>query len=145
MAARAALRGQPARARARPSRELDRGARRTSRRATRRAVRGGVAAPSLCAAQRVAAGQGALDLARATSAAGFTPEVAGLRHGFLIERWIDDARPLRPRAFGHERLLAHLARYLALRATRTATAGASCSELIAMVRRNVTLGVGGEV
>lgn len=91
------------------------------------------------------AGQRALDLARATSAAGFTPEIAGLRHGFLIERWIDDARPLRPRALGHERLLAHLARYLALRATRAGTAGASCSELIAMVRRNVTLGVGDDL
>lgn len=90
-------------------------------------------------------GQNAFELARATSAAGFTPEVAGLRHGFLIERWIDAARPLRPRAFDHERLLAHLARYLALRATRAGTPGASCSELIAMVRRNVTLGVGGDV
>ena len=36
---------------------------------------------------------GARKLARARSlhAAGFTPEVAGFRHGFLVERWIDGA------------------------------------------------------
>lgn len=92
-----------------------------------------------------ASGRHALDLARATSAAGFTPEVAGLRHGFLIERWLEDAPALHPRAFDRDRLLAHLARYLALRATRRAVAGASCTELIAMVRRNVTLAIGGDV
>ncbi len=92
-----------------------------------------------------AAGGHALDLARATSAAGFTPQVAGLRHGFLIERWIDGAAALEPDAFGRERLLAHLARYLALRATRRGEPGASCTELIAMVRRNVTLGAGAHV
>src|SRR5205085_3724332 len=35
-----------------------------------------------------------LDRARRLAAAGFCPEVAGYRYGFLVERWIEDATPL---------------------------------------------------
>jgi hypothetical protein len=87
------------------------------------------------------AGEQAFDLARVTSAAGFTPELAGLVHGFLVERWVD-ARPLDVRAIDRGYLIDRVGRYLALRATRLAAAGASCPDLIAMMRRNVTLGVG---
>jgi hypothetical protein len=34
--------------------------------------------------------------ARALHAAGFTPPVAGMCHGFLVERWMEGARPLAP-------------------------------------------------
>jgi hypothetical protein len=87
------------------------------------------------------AGEQALDLARATSAAGFTPELAGLTHGFLVERWLD-ASPLDLCAVDRDYLIDRVGSYLALRATRAHPPGASCLDLIAMVRRNVTLGVG---
>ena len=86
-----------------------------------------------------ASGQHALDVARATSTAGFTPEVAGLCNGFLVERWLADARPLDPRAIDRAALVERVGAYLALRAARAGQPGASGDELIAMVRRNVTL------
>jgi hypothetical protein len=88
------------------------------------------------------AGEQAFELACATSAAGFTPKVAGLTHGFLVERWLDDASPLELRAIDRGYLIDRLGRYLALRATRVADGGATCNEQIEMVRRNVALGLG---
>ena len=88
-------------------------------------------------------GERAYALALAASAAGFTPEVAGLAHGFLLERWLE-GRPLEPRAFDRGALVDRVGRYLAFRTTRTGDGGATRDELIAMVRRNVTLGVGRE-
>lgn len=86
------------------------------------------------------AGEHALELARATSAAGFTPEVAGLCHGFLVERWLE-ATPLDRRVVDRDQLVARVGDYLALRASRAGRGGASGDELIVMVRRNVTLGL----
>lgn len=90
------------------------------------------------------AGRAALELARATAAAGFTPELAGLCHGFLVERWLEHAVPLDPSAIDRTYLIDRLGNYLALRGGRNASAGASGDELIVMVRRNVTVGIDAE-
>lgn len=84
-----------------------------------------------------------LDLARRLHAAGFVPEPAGFRHGFLVERWCTDARPLDPAA-DRARLLDHLTAYLACRATLPPGPyrGASAHALLTMARRNAELGLG---
>ena len=51
-------------------------------------------------------------LARRLHAAGFCPEPLALRHGFLLERWVEGA----PLAADERPPLDHLARYLGLRA-----------------------------
>jgi hypothetical protein len=68
-------------------------------------------------------------LAHLLERSGFGPEVAGLTHGWLIQRWHDDARPSRP-------ALDELAAYLRVRAFLPAEQGASLVELATMVRRN---------
>lgn len=75
------------------------------------------------------AGEEKLALARLLERAGFGPTVAGLTHGWLIQRWHDEARPTRPR-------LEELAAYLRLRAFLPAQGGASLAKLMTMVRRN---------
>lgn len=75
--------------------------------------------------------------ARALYAAGFTPEPLALRHGFLLERWRRDARPLTPR--DQDALLDVLGRYLAFRARRFPAApedGARPGELVEMAAYN---------
>ncbi|HLH12455.1 MAG TPA: hypothetical protein VKV77_11330, partial [Methylovirgula sp.] len=81
-------------------------------------------------------GSDSLRRARQLAGAGFTPPVLGLRHGFLIEEWLD-ARPIEtaPRSA----LLARLASYLAFRARHMPAppaSGASLSELAAMLVHN---------
>ncbi|GAA4011579.1 hypothetical protein GCM10022280_06490 [Sphingomonas swuensis] len=75
-------------------------------------------------------GEGKLALARLLHRTGFGPEVAGLTHGWLVQRWHAEASPTQP-------TLDELASYLALRATLPAGPGASLAELVTMVRRNV--------
>ena len=73
-----------------------------------------------------------------STAAGFSPEPAGLAHGFLVERWHGDARPLDLATLDRGRLLSRLAEYLAFR-TRTfpaASPGASPDALLAMALHN---------
>jgi hypothetical protein len=91
-----------------------------------------------------APGRDALRRARRLSAAGWTPAVAGLRHGFLVQRWERGARPL-PLASGVPRasLVAQVADYLAFRAKAFAGGtGASLRALLEMAVRNATLAVG---
>lgn len=91
------------------------------------------------------AGQRALMRARALSDAGFVPPVMALRHGFLIERWIADARPLDPRAVDRPALIRRVAEYLAFRARSlqaSEDSGASLELLAAMVSRNAELALG---
>jgi hypothetical protein len=76
------------------------------------------------------AGRAKLALARMLEERGFGPEVAGLTHGWLIQRWHDDAVPTRPSA-------AEVGAYLAFRAGLPAAQGASVAALLAMVRRNL--------
>jgi hypothetical protein len=76
--------------------------------------------------------------------AGFSPEVAGYRHGFLLERWQDGARPLH--AASHAPVPAEMVgHYLAFRATHFPAMpadGASLVKLWEMARFNVILGLG---
>jgi hypothetical protein len=65
-----------------------------------------------------AEGEAKAERARALAAAGFSPEAGGLLHGFLVQRWIADARPFDPARWSRDRLLDHLADYLNFRARR---------------------------
>jgi hypothetical protein len=81
------------------------------------------------------------------AAAGFSPPVAGLRHGFLIEAWQGGGQPLDPARHDRGRLLDHLARYLAFRARRfpaTPQDGAAMSDLLDMTRINAAEALGAE-
>jgi hypothetical protein len=72
------------------------------------------------------------------------PEPIGLVHGFLVERWRDDAPPLGP----GDKPLAQIARYIAARARLFPAPepglGASPADLFQMCRRNITLAPGEE-
>jgi hypothetical protein len=107
------------------------------------------------------AGAHALSRAQALADAGFGPEVAGLGHGFLVERWLsdDDTAPLSASAsataatgtgagasFPRDRLVEHVARYLCFRRDAfpaDAARGASPARLLEMIRRNASLAPGG--
>lgn len=83
--------------------------------------------------------------AQALSDAGFTPEVVGLRHGFLVQRWLGDARPLGAGIPDRERLTRRLGDYLAFRARRLAApadAGADPTTLLEMARVNTAEALG---
>ena len=87
--------------------------------------------------------------ARALAEAGFSPAVAGLCHGFMVERWHGGMAPLSAGRLGdaalRARLVAHLARYIAFRA-RTFPApdesGASLQALCDMGRQNCSEALG---
>lgn len=87
-------------------------------------------------------GEGALRRARLLAGVGFVPEAVGLRHGFLVQRWIEGAR-VPDRA----RLLQHLPAYLGFRARALPAepaSGASVADLFEMMRTNVMEALGGE-
>lgn len=92
-------------------------------------------------------GDRALARARTLHGAGFTPEVAGLCHGFLVERWVA-APPLSvvhlDRA-GRRRMIERVGRYLGFRAREFTAApdrGASLADLAEMARHNTALALG---
>lgn len=91
-------------------------------------------------------GTDALGRARRLAAAGFSPEPAGLAHGFLVERWYGDARPLDLAALDRGRLLERLAEYLAFRARSFPAAGpgAPPDALLAMASHNAGEALGPE-
>jgi hypothetical protein len=88
-----------------------------------------------------AIGERKLEMARALHMAGFSPEPLGLVHGFLVERWRDDALRLAPddkpaREIGH---------YIGTRAQlfpADAGEGAAIEDLLVMCRRNLSLALG---
>ncbi len=81
-------------------------------------------------------GRERLAIARALAEAGFAPRVHGLRHGFLLYEWRDDARAGCAAGPG---FVDHLAAYFAFRAsTLPGGAGASADELLAMARHNAS-------
>ncbi|MGX7709008.1 hypothetical protein [Methylobacterium sp. Gmos1] len=83
--------------------------------------------------------------ARALHAAGFTPEVAGFCHGFLVERWIKGATPLDPARLDRLRLAERVGDYLGFRASAFACEpgrGASLAALWEMARHNATQALG---
>jgi len=84
-----------------------------------------------------------LAMARAMHGAGFAPEPLGLAHGFLAERWHEDAQ----RLDRSERPLREMAAYIGARARLFPAAeseGASIGQLFAMTRRNVEVALGTE-
>lgn len=90
-------------------------------------------------------GEAAAARARLLHAAGFTPEPAGLLHGFLAERWMESARPLDPNAADRPALVTHLGRYLGFRAREMPAGpemGASASALFEMARMNAAEALG---
>lgn len=89
-------------------------------------------------------GERKLDKARLLAEAGFTPPVAGLCHGFLVQKWVP-ARPLTAAEFRRAGLIRHLGHYLAFRARHLpapVTRGASVSELCAMAVMNTEEALG---
>nr|WP_234828056.1 hypothetical protein [Sinorhizobium fredii] len=83
-------------------------------------------------------GQRKLEKARLLAKAGFAPPVAGLCHGFLVQKWIA-AAPLAPSEFHRAEFIGHLGRYLAFRASRLPrpkTNGASMAMLYEMAIAN---------
>jgi hypothetical protein len=92
-----------------------------------------------------AAGAAKLSRAAALAEAGFTSEVAGFRHGFLAERWLGDARPLRLDSEERDSFIRHLGRYLGFRARHFAATeeqGAPLSELLRMAQVNAAEALG---
>lgn len=96
------------------------------------------------------AGLGRLGLRRAERAAdlataGFAPESAGWRHGFLVERWREDAAPLTPEDIRSETFRRHLGRYLGFRAAAFPAGpgrGASLAQLREMALSNTAEALG---
>jgi hypothetical protein len=92
-------------------------------------------------------GEEALARAETLAEAGLAPPVAGLRHGFLVGPWLDDARPL-PIAPQPDRaaLLDQVARHLAFLAKRfpVAAAGAAPERLLEMAAFNAQQALGKE-
>jgi hypothetical protein len=94
-------------------------------------------------------GERRLARARVLQEAGFTPPVVGLRHGFLVQPWLEEARPLAAlRDVDRRALVRRVGEYLGFRAkhftVREAERGASPRQLLEMARRNVCLGLGAE-
>jgi hypothetical protein len=89
-------------------------------------------------------GREAAARAEALGAAGFSPPVLGVRHGFLLTRWVEAQRLWpRPAAFPRARLLDRLAAYLSFRARHfpgDAARGASPASLLEMARLNAAEG-----
>lgn len=75
-------------------------------------------------------GERKLALARQLQQAGFGTEVAGLAHGWLVQRWHENAVSVRPG-------IDELGRYLRFRSFLPGEQGASLSDLLAMARHNV--------
>lgn len=82
--------------------------------------------------------------ARLLAEAGFTPPVAGLCHGFIVEKWVA-GRPVAPSEFRQTKFIEHLGRYLAFRERRLplpSTSGASLSKLCEMATVNTEEALG---
>jgi hypothetical protein len=93
-------------------------------------------------------GRERLELAQELEKGGFTPPVAGLRHGFLVSPWLDRARPL-PLVpdLDREALLDRVARYISFRARRLPAAGrpgASPAKLLEMATFNAGEALGSQ-
>ncbi|WP_223758168.1 hypothetical protein [Myxococcus sp. RHSTA-1-4] len=89
--------------------------------------------------------------ARALAEAGFGVPVAGLRHGFLVQPWLEEARPLSMASSGVERqaLVERVGAYLGFRSHHFGPVGDECGasprELWEMARYNTEAALGREV
>lgn len=85
-------------------------------------------------------GERRLGRARQLSDASLTPRVEGLRHGFLVQRWHEGAKPLSlARGVDRAELMARVGAYLGFRARRFLAEpgrGASLGKLLEMARYN---------
>jgi hypothetical protein len=91
-----------------------------------------------------ACGERKLAMARVLHSARFTPEPISLVHGFLIERWRDDATPL----LAGDKPVPRIACYLGARARlfpADPKSGATVERLFEMACRNISLGCGDEM
>jgi hypothetical protein len=91
-----------------------------------------------------AVGERKLGMARTLHASGLAAEPIGLAHGFLVERWRDDSRPL----VRGEKPISDVGRYIGARARLFPAdegSGASLNDLLHMSRRNVALALGDEI
>lgn len=90
-------------------------------------------------------GEGKLARAQALHAAGFSPATLGLRHGFLVEPWLEDARPLLDAPPDRAAAAARITGYLRLRARAFPAQpweGADLPALWAMARANAEEALG---
>lgn len=90
-------------------------------------------------------GQRKLERARRLHAAGFTPQIAGWCHGFLVERWIARGRTPDTATPGGAALASQVGRYLGFRARSLPAEperGASLHALLAMARHNAAEALG---
>ena len=89
-------------------------------------------------------GRAVLDDAERLHAAGFCPQPAGLRLGFLVQRWEAPAVPLRSADLDRAEDLDTLGRYLSFRATLTAPdqQGADLAGLAEMTSTNIAEALG---
>jgi len=86
-----------------------------------------------------------LRMARRLHEAGFAPEITGYRHGFLVERWHEDAQSLDRASFDRNWLVEQVGAYLSVRSRHFPTAehqGASLAELRHMARYNAQQALG---
>ncbi|HWK64988.1 MAG TPA: hypothetical protein VNS34_08610 [Rhizobiaceae bacterium] len=83
-----------------------------------------------------------LRVAQSLAEAGLGPEVAGLRYGFIVQRWVDGEAP--SKVDDRTCLVAEMARYLAFRASRfeTSLPGASLERLAQMASHNIECAIG---
>ncbi len=85
-------------------------------------------------------------LAQALASARLIPPVTGLRHGFLVGRWLDEARPLPLAGIDPQALLDALITYLSFRAARFPAApgerGATPLKLFEMLVHNTKRALG---
>jgi hypothetical protein len=89
-----------------------------------------------------AEGERKLARARALAGAGAGIAPAALRHGFLLERWLDEARPLLAARASRAALLDAVRRVVSVSAARPGGRGASPSALAEMARANAAAALG---
>jgi hypothetical protein len=92
-------------------------------------------------------GERRLERARQLAEAGWCPPVEGLRHGFLVQRWMSGARPLsQARPVPRAELVERVSTYLGFRARHFAVAGGACGalpgRLLEMARHNTAQSLG---
>jgi hypothetical protein len=94
-------------------------------------------------------GREKLEMSAALAAAGFSPRIAGLRHGFLVGPWLERARPLPLAPVDRRELVERVAEYVTFRAHRwpvgEETRGASPTRLLEMAEYNVGQALGEEI
>ncbi len=94
-------------------------------------------------------GREKLEMAAALAAAGLSPRVSGLRHGFLVGPWLERARPLPLAPVDRRELVEKAAEYVAFRAARwpagSGRKGASPTKLLEMAEHNAGQALGAEV